>query len=55
MSSASTAYVEHKPHLKWPYQVRIINRHGRSVMVWAAKTEAHANEKVAELKKSAEE
>jgi hypothetical protein len=45
-------HVVHKPGLKWPWQVRIINRAGKSVMLWATKTEDAARQKAEQVKNS---
>lgn len=40
--SDEAVFVEHKPHLAWPWQVRVRIKGGKSVMIMAYKTEGPA-------------
>lgn len=52
--SAGSVHFVHKPGLKWPFQVRVINRAGKSVMLYGVKTEDAAQKKVEQIKKSSQ-
>ena len=46
---AETIRIEHKPGLKYPWQVRVLNRRDKWVMLKARKTLAEAKRIVARL------
>lgn len=39
---SETIRIEHKPHLNYPYQVRVLNRRGKWVMLDARKSRSQA-------------